>query len=129
MKVIIFDGTPEEFKTLFPQISTEATFSATLAAINTPDGSLHPSDKTPPQNRAKTKRPWLAVNAEMADGSVKRYKSICAAYRWYATAAGMDRLYRNPWTFAAALKSGAVTFADTTLSISAASRARMEATA
>lgn len=90
---------------------------------------MHPSDENRQQGRAKQKRPWLAVTAEMDDGSLKRFKSVSSAYNWYVSAAGYDRTYRNLGAFTAAIKSGAVTFADTTLSISAACRARMEATA
>jgi hypothetical protein len=118
MKVIIFEGSAEDFKTMFPQISTETVFSATLSANGTPDGSLHPSDKTPPQNAPKRGgKPWRSVTAEADNGSIKNFRSILKAYRWYCNAGNTGRAYRTYDMFRAALMKTPLRFADTTLSI------------
>lgn len=120
MKVIVFEGSAEDFKTMFPQISTETVFSVTLSANSTPDGSLHPSGKTPPQNAPKRGgKPWRSVTAEADNGSVKNFRSILKAYRWYCNTGNTGntgRAYRTYDMFRTALMKAPLRFADITLS-------------
>lgn len=115
MRVVIFEGTVEELKSYMPQMSTESQVSAILGGVNASGVSGLTKEEKP--LRKPVSRKWHKVIAETDDGGVKVYKSAKAAYRWYASAAGMSREYPTYVTFYHRLKKSALKFADTSMTL------------
>jgi hypothetical protein len=110
---IMFEGTPEEFRTLHPEIAG----SAPVSAISIFPDNLSGSDETPRQSAGKRHgRPHLHVKAELAGGGERHFKSAAAAFRWYASACPVRKL-KSYIQFYDALKAGPVRFADAELVI------------
>lgn len=108
---IMFEGTPEEFRTLHP----EAAGGAPKNQI-----AIFPSNlesQFPRTTRKKERGPAMACMAEMAEmagGEQRHFKSAAAAYKWYAAASPVRR-YRSYFQFYCALKKGEIQFADATI--------------
>lgn len=100
MKVIIFEGTPEEYTAVFGKNMGTPQAAAPLA-----------------EGKKGVKRKWRPCIVETADGGIKKYKSAKHAFRWYQQASGDDREHWTYTTFYAALKKGPVTFADASVSL------------
>lgn len=105
---IMFEGTPEEFRTLHP----EAAGDAPKNQISIFPGNL--GSQFPRTTRKKERGPAMACMAEMAGGERRHFKSAAAAYKWYAAASPVRR-YRRYFQFYCALKKGEIQFADTTI--------------
>lgn len=100
MKIIIFEGTPEEYAATFSGADIDAPVICDL------------------QQRKRGGKPWVSVIAELDDGGVKKYRSVAAAYEWYKRASNHNRTYRNYAAFRNALKTTSIRFADVIMSVS-----------
>lgn len=110
---VMFEGTPEEFRALHPEMHG----SAPVSAISIFPDNLTGEAEKPRQIAGKRHgHPHLHIKAELAGGGERHFKSAAAAFRWYASACPVRKL-RSYIQFYDALKAGEVRFADATLKI------------
>ena len=110
---IMFEGTPEEFCAVHPEAASGNAGSCIGRAITIfPDGIDDAKE-----SRKRRKFQWVSVKAELAGGGSRYFRSLRAAYNWYA-AASPERKLRNYQAFKKEIQeSGRVVFADAELTI------------
>lgn len=111
---IMFEGTPDEFRALHPEIAG----SAPVSAINVlPDTLDTPEATDATERKPRGGQPRLHIVAELADGALKSFRSGKAAYRWYAEADPVRKI-THYLAFIRAIRSPeGVRFADVTMKV------------
>lgn len=110
---IMFEGTPDEFRALHPEITGSAPVSPITVFPDTEDA---PEATVAKKAGNRHGRPHLHVIAELAGGGERHFKSAAAAFRWYAGAAPV-RKHRSYIQFYEALRAGEIRFADASMRI------------
>ena len=114
---IMFEGTPDEFRVLHPEIAG----SAPVSAINMlPDTLGTPEATNAGSNQRRKPRggqPRLHIIAELADGALKSFRSGKAAYRWYAEADPVRKITHYLAFIRAVRSPEGVRFADVTMKV------------
>ena len=83
---IMFEGTPEEFRALHPEIAGTAPVGTISVLPDTLDAPEATDVQNAPERKPRGGQPRLHIVAELADGALKSFRSGKAAYRWYAEA-------------------------------------------
>ena len=112
---IMFEGTPEEFCALHPEAAAGNAGSGMGRAITIFPVALEGAEAKKTRKRRKFQR--VSIKAELAGGGTRYFRSIRAAYDWYAKASP-ERKLRNYQAFKKEMQeNGRIVFADAELTI------------
>ena len=114
---IMFEGTPEEFRVLHPEIAGTAPVSTISVFPDTEDAPEATDVQSAPERKQRGGQPRLHIIAELADGALKSFRSGKAAYRWYAEADPVRKITHYLKFIKAVRSPEGVRFADVTMKV------------